>query len=36
MAPRLLSLPMHPNLSNEQTDYVVERLSAAVAEVGAA
>jgi len=36
MAPRILSLPMHPHLSNEQAGYVVERLLAAVAEVGAA
>ena len=36
MAARILSLPMFPQLTAEQQDYVVERLFAAVAEVGAA
>jgi len=31
MAPRLLSLPMYPEISDEQIDYVVDRLRAAVA-----
>jgi dTDP-4-amino-4,6-dideoxygalactose transaminase len=31
MAPRLLSLPMFPQISTQQIDYVVERLVAAVA-----
>ena len=31
MAPRLLSLPMFPQISDSQIDYVVERLAAAVA-----
>ncbi len=31
LAPRLLSLPMFPGLTNEQIDFVVERLAAGVA-----
>lgn len=31
LAPRILSLPMFPGLTNEQIDFVVERLAAAVA-----
>ena len=31
LAPRILSLPMFPGLTDEQIDYVVERLAAAVA-----
>ena len=35
MAPRLLSLPMFPQLTAGQQEYVVERLLAAVDAVGA-
>ena len=31
LAPRILSLPMFPGLTDEQIDYVVERLAAGVA-----
>ena len=31
LAPRILSLPMFPGLTDEQIDLVVERLAAAVA-----
>jgi len=36
MAPRILSLPMHPHLSDEQVEYVVERVTAAVEECAVA
>ena len=36
MAPRILSLPMFPQITQEQQDYVVERLAAAVAGGAAA